>query len=166
MTLCTTLVTYLLVGFLTHVGELGTTISISDYALFPLDADCNAPLNFYDFLSFLLLGVLGGVAGHLFNLLVMQVLKLRLRFMNSRPGWRMFEIAVVAFCTVSVALFVPLSGAEECTPLSRTVSHITWQADRCVVRCESDFAQLIDQYNECYTDVCLADGQLAIYEQV
>ncbi|KAI9189036.1 hypothetical protein H9P43_000463 [Blastocladiella emersonii ATCC 22665] len=110
----------------------GTKRNGNDYSIYAANAHCNVSLTALDYLSYLILGILGGVLGHSYNVLVAKVRIARAKAFQRTVISKAIEVLVLVLITsLATSLFFygpnfnTISSAQPlCTEFDRSVEHI------------------------------------------
>lgn len=104
-----------------YEGDYLHTNSFTEYSL---KVVCEVGYNAEDLLIFVLLGVVGGVFGSLWNWLIIKLAGFRLR--NIRHGWKRLVDALIV-CTLTSLFITFVSVKYPCTKADVLVSHLPTQ---------------------------------------
>ncbi|KAJ3360493.1 hypothetical protein GGF32_008344 [Allomyces javanicus] len=113
----------------------------NSYSVYLVNAHCDLDLNFADYLTWVIIGVLGGVVGHLYNLLVAKISQLRAKHIQTSIVRRIIEvILVVVISMTATALLIQVptqSDNATCTPFDRSLKHLTKipENNKCTFTC-------------------------------
>lgn len=112
------------------------------------------------------MGALAGVAGHLYNKLIIFILKFKIRHFWPRPWLRLFEVFVVCVITSLCVIFIPASSLGDCKPFRQAVEHVEYISFDCLIPCNYNVSALIESQPRCYTEVCISSKMRTSYEIV
>ncbi|XP_065192368.1 H(+)/Cl(-) exchange transporter 7-like isoform X2 [Sycon ciliatum] len=97
----------------------------STFTEFQLDLTCHISYYAQDIFWFAVLGVLGGLFGSIFNMLVINVTKLRIKFINPKGYRRVLEAVGIVLITTIVVTFVPFNyGCSLPTELTKHTTSV------------------------------------------
>ncbi|KAJ3375528.1 hypothetical protein GGF31_004647 [Allomyces arbusculus] len=112
----------------TSIFYLGKKQNGNSYSVYLVNAHCDLNLNFLDYVSWAIIGIAGGVLGHLYNLLVAKISKLRAK--HIQPSWvrRVVEVIVVVVISMTAtALLIQVpteNDGSTCTSFDRSLKHL------------------------------------------
>ncbi|ORZ30967.1 chloride channel [Catenaria anguillulae PL171] len=121
---CMALVAYSLASF-------GKKKNGADYSIYAINTYCNVTLGPWDYLSYVILGILGGVCGHYYNVIVARIRIGRTKLFQRTATAKIFEVFTLVFVTslvTALSFYGPnfeSMTSPSCTPLERVISHIT-----------------------------------------
>ncbi|KNE65307.1 hypothetical protein AMAG_10950 [Allomyces macrogynus ATCC 38327] len=113
----------------------------NSYSVYLVNAHCDLDLNYADYLTWVIVGILGGVLGHLYNLLVAKISQLRAKHIQTSIVRRIIEVILVVVISMTATAFliqVPTqSDNATCTPFDRSLKHLTKIPDnnKCTYTC-------------------------------
>lgn len=158
--------TYIVVGVITKYKYIGGQFLASEYGMWPVEANCQSLISYLDFFSFIAMGLCSGVLGHLYNRLVITVVKLRLKYLGHRPLLRLAEVALVTVLTMTVVVLLPLAF-DNCTPYAHAISHLSYQRDSCQLKCPApQKSTYLDSNPICLQLACFPSNLRNDYEKV
>ncbi|KNE66402.1 hypothetical protein AMAG_11543 [Allomyces macrogynus ATCC 38327] len=126
----------------TSIWYLGKKQNGNSYSIYLVNAHCNLNLNILDFVSWAIIGAAGGVLGHLYNLLVAKISKLRAKYIQPSRVRRVVEVIVVVVISMTATAFLIQVPTEDdgstCTSFDRSLKHLIKVPDDnpCVYACK------------------------------
>ncbi|KNE65306.1 hypothetical protein AMAG_10949 [Allomyces macrogynus ATCC 38327] len=112
----------------TSIWYLGQKQNGNSYSIYLVNAHCDLNLNILDFVSWAIIGVVGGVLGHLYNLLVAKISKLRAKYIQPSIVRRIVEVIVVVVISMTAtALLIQVPTEDDgstCTSFDRSLKHL------------------------------------------
>ncbi|ORZ32711.1 chloride channel [Catenaria anguillulae PL171] len=120
----------------------GVRLNGNDFAAYAVNAFCNVRLNLIDYSAYLMLGVIGGVTGHLYNVLVAKVRVWRRQHRTFRSkAIEVFALVILTNVCITAFMYGPefeKMDRLDCTPFSRAIQHVTKlpTSEDCTKTCE------------------------------
>ncbi|KAJ1540443.1 hypothetical protein HK096_010917, partial [Nowakowskiella sp. JEL0078] len=147
-TLSCTVITYLIVSyeiaFVFNKGATSKQFDPEQAVHFPVSTNCARPIPYQDFISYIFMAVLAALLSQLWNTILGQIQKLRLRFIIqshdknlkllpkpfgfkkfSIGAIRLLEVVLVCLVTTVVTIGVPMiPGLDDCTSVYVPTKHV------------------------------------------
>ncbi|KNE65355.1 hypothetical protein AMAG_10997 [Allomyces macrogynus ATCC 38327] len=112
----------------TSLYSHGTKINGDSYSIYSVNAHCSIRITAVEYLSFVIMGVVGGVFGHFYNVLVAKIGVWRAKHIHPSVSRRLIEVVVVVLITMTASsLIVELPTERDgslCTPFDRSLKHL------------------------------------------
>ncbi|KNE66462.1 hypothetical protein AMAG_11599 [Allomyces macrogynus ATCC 38327] len=127
----------------TSLYSHGTKINGDSYSIYSVNAHCSIRITAVEYLSFVIMGVVGGVLGHFYNVLVAKIGVWRAKFIHPSVPRRLIEVVVVVLITMTASsLMIELPTERDgslCTPFDRSLKHLVKipPANPCVNTCDA-----------------------------
>ncbi|KAJ3361714.1 hypothetical protein GGF32_007037 [Allomyces javanicus] len=127
----------------TSLYSHGTKINGDSYSIYSVNAHCSIRITAVEYLSFVIMGVVGGVLGHFYNVLVAKIGVWRAKFIHPSVPRRLIEVVLVVLITMTASsLMIELPTERDgslCTPFDRSLKHLVKvpPANPCVNSCDA-----------------------------
>ncbi|KAJ3375476.1 hypothetical protein GGF31_004595 [Allomyces arbusculus] len=112
----------------TSIYSHGTKINGDSYSIYSVNAHCSIRITAVEYLSFVIMGVVGGVLGHFYNVLVARIGVWRAKFIHPSVPRRLIEVVIVVLITMTASsLMIELPTERDgslCTPFDRSLKHL------------------------------------------
>eukprot|EP00158_Paraphelidium_tribonemae_P006065 Partr_v1_DN27651_c3_g1_i4_m65044 putative chloride channel len=153
-TLCASVVAFLFKGLSKVLESRKDAFSLESLSFLELTATCQFPFPLFHLLTFTMFGLVIGVLGHLFNSLVILVVRFKRKYLFPRPYLRLFEVVVICVLTSLANHGIP-ELFDSCVPYGRQFEHMDTVARHCPVTCKDVTSGLFSSNVACRTAICL-----------
>ncbi|KAL7749361.1 hypothetical protein RI367_005232 [Sorochytrium milnesiophthora] len=100
---------------------------VDKLSIYASNGECNMDTPVQDYLAIAFMGVVAGVIGHGYNVLVAKIRVFRTNYVQTRVWRRFFEIFVLVLITTAAIVLVPtIPVFRNCTTLEHAVDHLRY----------------------------------------